>query len=76
MEEEDERDCVLIDEFIDEMRLRMIVVIEWLGGHKGDCPDCGARLVWCEDIDGDDHPVDIEGNNHFYSCEKRDPWIN
>mgnify|MGYP003645541708 FL=1 len=79
MEEEDEQDgqgCMSIDDFIQELRLRMIITIEWLGGHKRDCPNCGARLIWFEDIDGGDHPVDFDGNNHFLACERQDRWIN
>ena len=74
MEEEDTQ--LSIDEFIDNMQTRMVTLVEWLMGKKQNCSQCGARLLWCVDGDKNDYPMDLNGNNHFYACEKMDEWEN
>ena len=73
---ENRSETVLIEEYLDGIKLQMLILFDWLRGKKENCPCCGARIIWCEDIDGDDFPVDFEGNNHFYSCSKRDRAVN
>lgn len=72
--EEDKR--LSIDEFVRDMNVRMFTLVEWLGGKKTNCSQCGARLVWCIDDDDNDFPMDLNADNHFHACEKRDEWKN
>jgi len=74
MNEQESR--VLIDEYVEGIKIQMIVLIDWLRGQKDNCPYCAARLVWCKDAAGYDHPMDIKGNNHFHACGRRDEWVN
>lgn len=67
---------VSIDEFIEDMHVRFVTLVEWLKGKKHNCSKCGARLIWCVDNDDNDYPIDLNGDNHFYACEKRDEWTN